>query len=121
MLTTLPPRAPWPDNFPDVIVHGDEKVRDAHPSYLAAKSRDAKHAIRLASDLLSSAKLAVTKLTLGMTYPKNGDEIDDFWIETFGHGIACLTEREAIAICRQHSLTALKTILAKAAAEVRAR
>jgi hypothetical protein len=69
----------------------------------------------------NSAKLAVSKLTLDMIYSKHGDEIDDFWIETFGHGIACLTEREAIAICRQHSLIALKTILAQAATEVRAR
>jgi hypothetical protein len=49
------------------------------------------------------------------------DEIDDLWIETFGHGLDCLIEREAIALCRQQSLVALKTILAQAATEVRAR
>jgi hypothetical protein len=246
MTSHLPPRVPWPDNFPDVIVHGEEKARDAHPSYLAAKSGDAASALCLAMDFLdmdkvqqigdicsrsdawllpvvadealgfnaipdgmarylarltgipivdrgtivqsnkvshtrapafqrivtpvsfagdvtpnrnyflvddhagfggtfaslqghirvfggavvgctaltaspNSAKLAVSKLTLDMIYTRFGDEIDDFWQETLGHSIACLTEREAVALCRQHSLVALKTILAQAAAEVRTR
>jgi hypothetical protein len=246
MLTTLPPRALWPDDFSDVIVHGEEKVRDAHLSYLAAKSGDAASALRLAMDFLdiekvqqigeicqgsdawllpvvadealgfnaipdgmarylarltgipiidrgtivqsnkvshtrapafqrivtpatfagevtpnrryflvddhagfggtfaslhghirvsggavvgcttltaspNSAKLAVSKLTLDMLYKRFGDEIDDFWKETLGHSIACLTEREAVALCRQHSLVALETILAQATTEVRAR
>jgi hypothetical protein len=242
----LPPRTPWPDDFPDVIVHGEEKLRDAHPSYLAAKSGDAASALRLAMDFLdiekvqqigdicrrsdawllpvsadeavgfnaipdgmasalgrvtgvpveardnivqtnkvshtrapgfqrivtpaafmgtiivgrvyylvddhagfggtfaslqgyialhggtvvgcttltaspNSATLAVSKLTLDMIYNRFGDEIDDFWQETFGHSIACLTEREAILVCRQRTLIALKTILAQATEEVRAR
>jgi hypothetical protein len=62
-----------------------------------------------------------SKLTLNMIYTKFGDEIDDFWQETFGHCVACLTEREAVAICRQQSLVALKTISAQAAKEVCAR
>jgi hypothetical protein len=246
MRIQLPPRAPWPDDFPDVIVHGDEKVRDAHPSYLAAKSGDAASALRLAMDFLdrekvqligdisrrtnawllpvvadealgfnaipdgmarylarltgipivdrgtivqsnkvshtrapafqrivtpvtfagdvtanrnyflvddhagfggtfaslhghirlyggavvgcttltaspNSAKLAVSKLTLDMLYNRFGDEFDDFWKETLGHNIACLTEREAVALCRQQSVDSLQTILAQATTEVRAR
>jgi hypothetical protein len=57
MPTTLPPRAPWSDDFPDVIVHGDEKVRDAHPSYLAAKSGDVGAALQLAVDLMDPLKI----------------------------------------------------------------
>jgi hypothetical protein len=246
MAFPLPPRAPWPDDFPDVIVHGEEKARDAHPCYVAAKSGDAASALRLAFDFLDSAKvdqiseicrasnawllpvsadealgfnaipdamaaaladltgaplearptivqtnkvshtrapafqrivtpatftgpilpnrayflvddhagfggtfanlhgyicsnggvvvgcttltaspnstkLAVSKLTLDMIHERLGEEANDFWIETFGHGLDCLTEREAIVVCRQHSLVALKTILAQATEEVRAR
>jgi hypothetical protein len=246
MKAPLPPRVPWPEDFPQVIVHGEEKARDAHPSYLAAKSGNAASALALAMDFLNmgkaqeigeicrrsdawllpvvadealgfnaipdgmarylarltgipivdrgtivqsnkvshtrapafqrivtpatfagdvtpdrnyflvddhagfggtfaslhghirlyggavvgcttltaspnSTKLAISKLTLDMLYTKFGDEIDDFWQETLGHSITCLTEREAVALCRQHSLVALKTILAQATAEVRAR
>jgi hypothetical protein len=245
MLNSLPPRVPWPDDFPNVIVHGEEKARDAHPSYLKAKAGSADAAIGLAFDLMderkaslirdickstsalllpivadealgynaipdgmtgylellmgiptangmivqsnkvshtrapafqrivtpasfegpvvkgqayfliddhcgfggtfanlighiysnggfvvgcttltaspNSAKLAVSKLTLDVIYSKHGDEIDDLWIEKFGHGITCLTEREAIVVSRQHSLIALETILAQATTEVRAR
>jgi hypothetical protein len=38
MTIPLPPRTPWPNDFPEVIVHGEEKARDGHPDYLAAKS-----------------------------------------------------------------------------------
>jgi hypothetical protein len=53
----LPPRTPWPDDFPEVIVHGEEKARDAHPSYLAAKSGDAAHAFTLAFDFLLDSEI----------------------------------------------------------------
>jgi hypothetical protein len=57
MSMPLPPRVPWPADFPEVIVHGDEKARDAHPCYLAAKSGDARSALTLAMDFLDSEKV----------------------------------------------------------------
>jgi hypothetical protein len=57
MTTHLPPRVPWPADFPQVIVHGEEKARDAHPSYLAAKAGDAASAFALAFDLLSDDQI----------------------------------------------------------------
>lgn len=45
-------RKPWPEGFPDVIVHVDEKTRNAHPDYKAAKTGDIPAAIRLVQDLL---------------------------------------------------------------------
>jgi hypothetical protein len=53
MSIPLPPRTPWPDDFPQVIVHGEEKARDAHPSYLAAKSGDFRAAFWLIEDMLN--------------------------------------------------------------------
>jgi hypothetical protein len=49
-----PPRTPWVDGFPDVVIHSDETARDAHPAYRAAKAGDAMAATRLAVDLLSA-------------------------------------------------------------------
>lgn len=48
----LPPRTPWPPNFPDVLIHTTVKTQDAHPNYAAAKAGDAEAAFNLASDLL---------------------------------------------------------------------
>lgn len=51
------PRTPWPLGFPDVIIHTTLTIRDAHPSYTAAKAGDAEAALNLASDLLSDAAI----------------------------------------------------------------
>jgi hypothetical protein len=47
------PRSPWPAEFPDVIVHGDLRARNAHSSYILAKSGDAHAAKILVEDMLS--------------------------------------------------------------------
>ena len=47
-------RAPWPPDFPDVIVHCSEHERDAHPDYLAAKAGGSEAAFRLSRDLLNT-------------------------------------------------------------------
>ena len=54
----LPPRAPWPPGFPQVIVHSEVVLRDHHPSYAAAKSGDDEAALALVEDLLSAAATA---------------------------------------------------------------
>ena len=54
MLTSeLSTRLPWPENFPDVIVHTGVKARDAHPGYDAAKSGDPEAALALVEDLMN--------------------------------------------------------------------
>jgi hypothetical protein len=247
MTTHLPPRFPWPEDFPEVIVHGEEKVRDAHPNYLDAKAGNFRSAFWLVEDIIrddtpldqlkkiceqfdpvllpvtadeaggfnaipdalasslwfelgceieekgrivqsnkvahtrapgfqrivtpasfsgevrkgaryilvddhagfggtlanlrgyvevggatvigtttltaspNSQCLAVSKGSLNMIYSVYGTEIDEFWRNRFGHGINCLTEREAVLVARQRSLDALEACLAQATSEVRAR
>ncbi|QMW22970.1 phosphoribosyltransferase [Sandaracinobacteroides saxicola] len=53
-MTDLPPRRPWPPNFPDVLVLAAQQDRDAHPSYLKAKTGSAGDALRLILDLVTS-------------------------------------------------------------------
>ena len=47
------PRSLWPADFPDVIIHGDVRARNAHPSYALAKSGNADAAKVLAEEMLS--------------------------------------------------------------------
>lgn len=51
------PRTPWPPSFPQVIVHTDEALRDAHPDYVAAKSGNPAAAAALVQALLSQEKV----------------------------------------------------------------
>jgi hypothetical protein len=51
MTPYLPPRTPWPDDFPEVIVLSDEEARDAHDRYLGAKSGDFGSAFWLVEEL----------------------------------------------------------------------
>ena len=51
-------RTPWPPNFPDVIVHGEVRVRNGHASYAPAKSGSADAAEVLVWDLLKVEGLA---------------------------------------------------------------
>ena len=53
-MNTVIPRAPWPESFPDVIVHGDLNIRNSHRDYAAAKSGDATAALNLVRDMLAN-------------------------------------------------------------------
>ena len=59
--------------------------------------------------------------TFDMLRTRHGDELDAFWKAQFGHGIDCLTEVEAVNLCRQHSVAAIADFLAQAAIEARGR
>ena len=48
----LAPRSPWPEHFPDVVVHTTVRKRDDHPCYAAAKAGNAEAALALAAELL---------------------------------------------------------------------
>ena len=47
------PRTPWPEHFPDIIIHRDLSVRNRHPAYVAAKGGDVEAALALVRDLLT--------------------------------------------------------------------
>ena len=54
-------------------------------------------------------------------WQRHGQALDDLWQSQFGYGIDCLTEVEALNLCRQHSVAAIEDFLAKAAVEARGR
>jgi len=58
-------RAPWPSDFPRVVLHTTVKTRDAHPDYAAAKAGDAEAAYRLGSALILPDKIAALKAMAG--------------------------------------------------------
>jgi hypothetical protein len=249
---SLPPRRPWPSDFPEVVVHSDVRSRDGHESYLAAKGGDAEAALNLALDLMDvdgaaerclagligsrevfllpvvadevmgfnaipdamafalahdlrlhglkvaavsgeviqtnkvghtrapafqrlvtpamfdgdvrpgrsyllvddhvglggtlaslrgyvesrgGAVIGITTLTesrdarqiklrtetLNVLRKRHGTDLDTLWRRQFGYGLDCLTEVEALVLCRQPSVDAIEAFLAKAAVEARGR
>lgn len=239
------PRSPWPEDFPDVVIHTSVRTRDDHPRYGAAKSGDPEAALTLAVELIDQASvtalsglihqqsplllpvvadettgfnaipdamaqvlarllkveavagdivqtnkvghtrapafqrlvtpaafdgpvqrgrryvliddhvglggtlanlrgyvearggvvIGITALTESrdarrislqpstsdMLWEKHGEELDRLWKGHFGYGIDCLTEVEAINLCRQQSIVGIKDFLAQAAIEARSR
>ncbi len=59
--------------------------------------------------------------THSVLWEQYGESLDTLWRFHFGHGIDCLTEVEAINLCRQPSLVAIEDFLAQAAVEARGR
>jgi hypothetical protein len=55
------PRAPWPKDFPDVVIHGGVQRRNRHPNLAIAKAGNAGAALALARDLLSDAAIGELK------------------------------------------------------------
>jgi hypothetical protein len=51
-------RAPWPADFPRVVLHTTVRVRDAHPDYEAAKGGDVEAAARLSDALIDKNAMA---------------------------------------------------------------
>jgi len=51
-MTIFTPRSPWPESFPDVIIHGDLQTRNKHPNLAIAKAGNAGAALALARDFL---------------------------------------------------------------------
>jgi hypothetical protein len=59
--------------------------------------------------------------TQDMLWQRHGEELDNLWKSQFGYGIDCLTEVEALNLCRQRSVAAIEDFLAQAAVEARGR
>jgi adenine/guanine phosphoribosyltransferase-like PRPP-binding protein len=71
----------------------------------------------------SSRVVAVRPETLDMLGSEYGQALEDFWRETFGHGLDCLTEAEAGYLCRarEPSVDRIAARMAKAAERARGR
>ncbi|WP_239642000.1 phosphoribosyltransferase [Edwardsiella tarda] len=50
-------RPPWPEDFPDVVIHTRLGVATGHPDYTAAKNGDKDAAYRLVADVLNKAAI----------------------------------------------------------------
>ena len=59
--------------------------------------------------------------TRNVLWERHGQALDDLWQCQFGNGIDCLTEVEALNLCRQHSVAGIEDFLAQAAIEARGR
>ena len=59
--------------------------------------------------------------TRNMLWVRHGEDVDELWKSQFGYGIDCLTEVEALNLCRQQSVAAIEDFLAQAAVEARGR
>jgi hypothetical protein len=70
-------------------------------------------AITLAGQQRSS-KLRLGEETLRKLRSKHGDELEKWWVSTFGYGLDRLTESEAAYLCRSDSFDVIATRLAAA-------
>jgi hypothetical protein len=70
-------------------------------------------AIALAGQQRSS-KLRLGEETLQKLRNKHGDELEKWWLSTFGYGLDCLTESEAIYLFRSDSFDVITTRVAAA-------
>lgn len=65
--------------------------------------------------------ISLQSATRIVLWERHGQALDDLWQSQFGYGIDCLTEVEALNLCRQHSVAAIEDFLAQAAVEARGR
>jgi len=56
-MSLIIPRTPWPEHFPNIVIHGELSVRNRHSAYAAAKGGDAEAALALVHDLLTDKGL----------------------------------------------------------------
>ena len=66
-------------------------------------------------------RISLRPETRDVLWERHGEELDQLWQAQFGHGIDCLTEVEALQLCRQQSVAGIEGFLAKAAVEARSR
>lgn len=59
--------------------------------------------------------------TRNLLWAGHGQALDDLWKSQFGYGIDCLTEVEALNLCRQQSVAGIEDFLAQATIEARGR
>lgn len=78
-------------------------------------------AITTLTESREARRLPLRRETRDLLWTRHGEELDQLWQAQFGYGIDCLTEVEALQLCRQQSVAAIQGFLAKAAVEARGR
>lgn len=78
-------------------------------------------AITTLTESRDARRISLRPETRDVLWERHGEELDQLWQAQFGHGIDCLTEVEALQLCRQQSVAAIESFLAKAAIEARSR
>lgn len=78
-------------------------------------------AITTLTESRDARRISLRPETRDVLWERHGEELDQLWQAQFGHGIDCLTEVEALQLCRQQSVAAIENFLAKAAIEARGR
>ena len=78
-------------------------------------------AITTLTESRDAKRISLRPETRDMLWERHGEELDQLWQAQFKHGIDCLTEVEALQLCRQQSVAAIEGFLAKAAIEARGR
>ena len=78
-------------------------------------------AITTLTESRDARRISLRPETCAVLWRRHGDELDTLWKAQFGYGIDCLTEVEALQLCRQQSVAAIENFLAKAAIEARGR
>ena len=78
-------------------------------------------AITTLTESRDAQRISLRPETRDMLWERHGEELDQLWRTQFGHGIDCLTEVEALQLCRQPSIAGIEDFLAKAAIEARGR
>lgn len=78
-------------------------------------------AITTLTESRDAKRISLTPSTREWLWRLHGEELDRLWQSQFGYGIDCLTEVEALQLCRQQSVAAIEDFLAQAAVEARGR
>lgn len=78
-------------------------------------------AITTLTESRHARQISMRSETRDMLWQRHGEKLDQLWRDHFGHGIDCLTDVEAVQLCRQQSIASIESFLAKAAVEARRR
>lgn len=78
-------------------------------------------AITTLTESRDARAISLRPVTRDMLWERHGEALDALWKSQFGYGIDCLTEVEALNLCRQQSVAAIEDFLAQAAVEARSR
>jgi hypothetical protein len=78
-------------------------------------------AITTLTESRDARAISLRPATRNMLWERHGEALDRLWKGQFGYGIDCLTEVEALNLCRQQSVAAIEDFLAQAAVEARSR
>ena len=78
-------------------------------------------AITTLTESRDAKRISLRPETRDVPWQRHGEELDQLWQAQFGYGIDCLTEVEAVQLCRQQSIAGIEDFLAKAAVEARGR